>query len=70
MAQAQWEADSKDEDGCIRPSSLELTKHLYENKPYADVGNDGVKNQVLVKFHYCNSTVRAPCAHLSHHPKK
>ena len=30
----------KEEDGCIRPSLVEITKHLCENKPYADTGND------------------------------
>lgn len=44
---------------------LLTSSNIFIKINYADVGDDDVKNLRLVKIHYHNSTVRAPCAHLS-----
>ena len=49
-AQAWWEAHSKGEDGYIRPLSLEIIKHLYKNKSYADAHDIGITLLLLTKF--------------------
>lgn len=65
-AQEQKEAHSEGDDGCVQPSSLEIIKHYYKNKPYADGGNDGVKIILLATFYYLNCTTGV----FSHPPEK